>query len=133
MARSLTTDPVRYGSRYGSEPALPPGDPGPVCLAPRPSGRARSCSAACKQRAYRLRHRATAAPDLPGLAAELQRLGDRVAHTVYHCPTCDERDLGERRCPDCHHFCRALGLGGACPDCDRPGLIAELLGQEVPS
>ncbi len=133
MARSLAPDPVRYGSRYDSGPTMPPGRPCPACLAPRPSGRARYCSAACKQRAYRLRQRATQAPDLTGLAAELKRLGGLVAHTVYACLTCDERSLGERRSPDCQRFCRALGLGGACPDCDRPVLITELLGQEVPS
>jgi len=133
MARSLAADPVRYDSRYGSEPPLPPGRPCPACTAPVPSGRARYCSDACKQRAYRLRQRATEVPHLPDLAAALRRLGDLAAQTVYHCSTCDERSLGERRCPDCQRFCRALGLGGACPDCDRPVLITELLGQEVPS
>lgn len=132
MDRSLAATPVRDGSRDGSGPTTPPSHPGPACTAPVPSGRARSCSDACKQRAYRLRQRATAAPDLPGLAAALRRLGDLAVHTVYQCPTCEERYLGERRCPDCHRFCRALGLGGACPDCDRPVLIAELLGGEVP-
>jgi len=130
MDRSPTTT-VRYGSRYGSEPITPPVRPCPACTAPLPSVRARYCSDACKQRAYRLRHRAATAPDLPGLAAALRRLGHLGSHTVYECPRCQERYLGERRCPDCHRFCRALGLGGACPDCDRPLLIAELLGQEV--
>ncbi|MBA2449905.1 MAG: hypothetical protein M3513_15015 [Actinomycetota bacterium] len=130
MDRSPTTA-VRYGSRYGSGPTTPPSRLCPACTAPLRSGRARFCSGACKQRAYRLRQRAAAAPDLPALAAALRRLGDLVAHTVYECSTCDERYLGERRCPDCHRFCRALGPGGACPDCDRPVLLTELLGQEV--
>lgn len=123
--------PVRYGSRYAAGPTTPPHPACPACTAPLPAGRARYCSDACKQRAYRLRQRAIAAPDLTALAATLRRLGELAVHTVYECPTCDERYLGEQRCPDCHHFCRALGLGGPCPDCDRPVLIAELLGPEV--
>ena len=72
----------------------------------------------------------TTGPDVTPLTAELIRRGDRVAHTIYECPLCGERSLGERRCPDCHRFRRALGLGGACPECDQPILIAELLGRE---
>lgn len=123
--------PVRDGARDGSAPPAPRTRRCPVCAAPLASTRARYCSDACKQRAYRLRHGRPLAPDLTALAAELTRLGQRVAHTVYECPLCGERSLGERRCPDCHRFRRALGLGGACPDCDQPILVAELLGQEV--
>jgi hypothetical protein len=54
-----------------------------------------------------------------------------AAHTLYECGGCGERLLGERRCADCNLFCRALGLGGRCPECDQPLLLAELLGQEV--
>jgi hypothetical protein len=60
-----------------------------------------------------------------------KRRGDQGAHTVYACPVCDTRYLGERRCPDCNCFCRKLGPGGACPQCDEPILIDELLGKEV--
>jgi hypothetical protein len=59
-------------------------------------------------------------------------LGERLAHTLYECPTCGERYLGERRCPECNRFCRALGLGGPCPHCDEPVLLAELLDRAVP-
>ena len=38
--------------------------------------------------------------------------------TVYLCPTCDARFLGEQRCPDCNTFARRLGPGGSCPHCD---------------
>ncbi len=117
---------VRYGSRYGS-PTPPAARACPLCAAPLPSPRARYCSEACKQRAYRLRQAARTVPDLPTLARELQRLRARVAHTLYECPTCGERYLGVQRCPDCQHFCRALGLGGACPHCDQFILAAELL------
>jgi hypothetical protein len=39
--------------------------------------------------------------------------------------------VGQRRCPVCGLFCRALGLGGACPHCDELVLLTELLEPEV--
>ena len=51
--------------------------------------------------------------------------------TVYECTACGERLVGARRCPDCHLFCRALGPGGHCPECDAPILLADLLTTEV--
>src|SRR5256885_4772808 len=50
-----TGSPVRYGSRYGSEPAAGAEPQCLVCLTSLPSRRARYCSVACKQRAYRRR------------------------------------------------------------------------------
>lgn len=29
--------------------------------------------------------------------------------TVFECPECEARYLDERRCPDCHLFCRRIG------------------------
>ena len=118
--------PVRYGSCYG---AATPTDARrcPLCAALLPSPRARYCSEACKQRAYRLRQVQRAGPDPTALARELRRLQTLTAHTLYECPTCGERYLGVQRCPDCNRFCRALGLGGACPHCDEPLLITDLL------
>jgi hypothetical protein len=81
----------------------------------------------CKQRAYRLRQAARTRPALTALTRNLQRLRTPMAHTVYECPTCGERYLGVQRCPDCQHFCRALGLGGACPHCDELLLITDVL------
>ena len=46
------------------------------------------------------------------------------------CGNCGEQYVGERRCPECHTFTRALGLGGTCPDCDTPILLIDLLGEE---
>lgn len=127
--------PVRYGSRDGSrDDAATPGSADHrcrLCQVVIPSPRARYCSDACKQRAYRLRQLDLTSVDLDVLAADLRRRQVLVAHTVYECPTCDTRYLGERRCPDCHVFCRRLGLGGTCPDCDAPILLTELLGPEV--
>ena len=122
--------PVRYGSRYGSpDPTdAQPHRSCPVCQTPITSARARYCSDACKQRAYRLRQPDTTPVDLAALTADLRSRQALAARTVYECPTCEARFLGEQRCPDCHVFCRRLGLGGLCPHCDDPVTLAELLG-----
>ncbi len=129
---------VRYGSRYGSPDSTD--EQGttdvrgsrscPVCQATLTSRRARYCSDACKQRAYRLRQTDTSPLDLDALTADLRARQVLVTHTVYECPSCEARFLGDRRCPDCHVFCRRLGLGGLCPHCDDPVTLAELLGME---
>jgi hypothetical protein len=121
--------PVRDGSRDGSAARLADRRC-PLCAAALPSSRARYCSAACRQGAYRRRQDAPCV-QADVLAAELRRLGQLVARTVSECPTCGQRLLGARRCDDCQRFCRKLGLGGACPGCDEPILITELLGLEV--
>jgi hypothetical protein len=92
--------------------------------------RSRYCDDGCKQRAFRLRHRANTGVDLTTLRRDLQRRKVLVAHTIYECGTCGEQYVGERRCPDCHTFNKGLGLGGNCPDCDTPILLADLLGEE---
>ena len=104
-----------------------------VCHGAVRSGKARYCSRACQQRAYRLRQPSTTGPDEEALRQELQRRRVLVAHTVYECPACGERFLGARRCGECNRFCRALGLGGRCPDCDTLILLSELLDGEVPT
>jgi ssDNA-binding Zn-finger/Zn-ribbon topoisomerase 1 len=81
-------------------------------------GRQRYCSAACRQAGWRQRH-PTPLPLLP-------TRGPRVA-TVYECVECGTRYLGEQRCPDCQRFCRRLGPGGACPHCEEPVALADLL------
>ena len=117
-AAPRTENPVRYGSRYGCG----------LCQAPVPSTRARYCSDACRQRAYRLRQTGPAqAGDEPALTTELRRRHQRAAQRIYECPDCAQRFLGERRCPDCNLFCRGLGLGGRCPHCDELVLVSELL------
>jgi hypothetical protein len=123
---------VRYGSRYGSsDPATAPSRRScPVCQATLTSIRARYCSDACKQRAYRLRRPDRTPLDLDALAADLRSRRALVARTVYECPACETRLLGEQRCPACHVFCRRLGVGGPCPHCDDPVTLAELLDLE---
>jgi ribosomal protein L32 len=68
--------------------------------------------------------------ELTDLTTHLRRQGRLVAQTVYECPECDERYLGERRCPDCGIWCRRVGVGGTCPECDHPLLVAELLAED---
>ena len=114
--------PMRDGSRDGSGCL--------VCGGALSSSRARYCSRAHQQRAFRLRHQ-TSLPDLQRLRQELQRRRAVVAQTVYECQSCGQRLVGERRCPECNLFSRAIGLGGHCPECDTPLLLVDLLGEEV--
>lgn len=81
-------------------------------------GRQRYCSAACRQAGWRQRQ-PTPLPPLPARAPRLV--------TVYACPACDARYLGEQRGPKCHLFGRRVGPGGRCPHCDEPGALADLL------
>ena len=115
--------PVRDGPRDGQGACL-------VCGTALTSPRARYCSRAHQQRAFRLRQQPDL-PDLQRLRQDLQRRRAVTARTVYECPSCGERLVGERRCPTCHLFARAIGLGGHCPECDTPLLLADLLGEEV--
>ena len=122
-------EPIRDTSRDGSSVSSVPTCP--ICPAPLPSSRARYCSAACRQRSFRLRRIQLAAIDDRQLRAELRRRSALVAHTVYECSVCGERTVGDRRCAQDNLFCRALGLGGQCGSCDEPILLAELLELEV--
>ena len=122
--------PIRNASRNGSTEGHP-GVACPVCDRPLPRPRSTYCTDACRQRAFRLRHAVLTTSDERQLRADLRRRGTLVAHTVYECGHCGERLLGERRCPDCNVFGRALGLGGRCSDCDQPILLVELLDLEA--
>lgn len=121
------TTAVRDGWREGT----PAARSCVVCHAAMVSAKARYCSRACQQRAYRLRQAPAAAADAADLRQELVRRRRLVVHTIYECPVCGERFLGERRCGECHRFCRAVGLGGRCPDCDTLILVRDLLEEEV--
>lgn len=76
-----------------------------------PSGRRKFCSRGCRQAAWRERHPAP----LPPLPARAPRLA-----TVYECPECSTRYLGDQRCEDCGVFMRRIGPGAECPHCDQP-------------
>ncbi len=87
-----------------------------------PAGRRRFCSDACRQAAFRQRHRTSAT-----IIAVLARTQPTSrATTVYECPAGGTRFLGEQRCVECNVFCRRIGPGGACPHCEEPVAIADL-------
>ena len=125
-----STKAVRYGSRYAPPERLA-ARTCPMCNTVLATSRATYCSMACKQRAFRLRRQQPAPAEGTAVRQQLKRQQLLVAHTVYECPACQERLLGERRCPSCQLFCRALGVGGRCPECDQPILLDELLGVDL--
>ncbi|HEX5349636.1 MAG TPA: hypothetical protein VFW64_21455 [Pseudonocardiaceae bacterium] len=87
-----------------------------------PTGRQLHCSAACRKRVFRARHRRVVAVELAAAAPG----GARREHTVYECPDCGDRQLGVQRCAGCGLFGRAVGLGGACPGCGEPVTVGDL-------
>jgi hypothetical protein len=95
----------------------------PACGLPfTPAGRRRWCSDACRQAAWRHRHPASGPADAvlttpPGPARDA---------TIYQCPDCSQRYLGQQRCDDCGTFCHHIGPGGPCPHCDEPVAINDL-------
>jgi len=118
-----TDTPMREGSRDGQGGCL-------VCGKDTPSTRAKYCGRAHQQRTYRLRHQ-TPTADLTTVRKALQRRKALVAHTIYECGGCGEQFVGVRRCESCNLFCRAIGVGGSCPECDTPVLVGDLLGEGV--
>jgi hypothetical protein len=102
-----------------------------LCSRVLESSRSRYCSPAHRQRAFRLRRVKLDSLDERQLRAELRRRGALVAHTVYECSVCGERQVGVRRCEQDNVFTRALGLGGHCTECEQPILLGDLLELEV--
>lgn len=94
------------------------------CQAAVPAGRSRDyCSNRCRQAAYRRRSNPTRLP----LPAAPPAGRTRTDIGVYECPACNERMLGQRRCPDCNTFARRLGDGGCCTSCGEIITTNELL------
>ena len=124
--RESAANASRYGSRYPSSAETARACL--VCGAGLPSTRATYCSVACKQLAFRRRHRRPVSSEVTIVHQQLERHRQRVAHTIYECPRCQERYVGERRCSECQLYCKALGLGGQCQECDHIMLLTELLG-----
>jgi len=73
-----------------------------------------------------------AAQDLATVRRRLVQQGQLEAHTLFACPSCEARQLGQRRCADCQRFCRALGLAAVCTECGEPVLLTDLFNLEVP-
>jgi hypothetical protein len=86
-----------------------------------PTGRQKVCSAACRQALFRRRHAAT------GTRLVLPPHRSRRNGTIYECPVCKARYLGQQRCSECCVFCRRVGAGGPCPECGEPVAVADLL------
>jgi hypothetical protein len=81
-------------------------------------------------RAHRLRHQTVV--DLDAVTTALRRRSRLSASCAYECPSCQERYLGERRCPECNLWNRNLGLGGTCSGCDQVVVLAELIPELEP-
>ena len=94
-------------------------------------GRSIYCTPACRQRAFRLRHRPENRQALTALVTTLPRQQRLTDQTVYECPACSERFLGQRRCGDCNLMCRKVGLRGECSSCAEILTIADLLGADL--
>lgn len=90
-----------------------------------PAGRQKYCGEGCRARAYRRRRDAGRAPVV------VPKARPRKPVTVYACDDCGARAVGEQRCDDCGTFMRRVGIGGACPNCDEPISLNELLGEDV--
>jgi predicted RNA-binding Zn-ribbon protein involved in translation (DUF1610 family) len=116
---STPPDPTPSRDDHGTTPC-------PVCQRPfAPIGRQTYCSTACRKTAFRRRHQQ------PGPVITIPKIQPRREITVYECPDCGDRLLGEQRCPDCHTFARRVGVGGACPHCEQPVAVTDLLDQAV--
>jgi hypothetical protein len=101
----------------------------PVCASPfTPIRRQRYCTPACRQAAWRARHPDPATTPVTAVAARTPRRDI----TVYQCPECDVRQLGQQWCHDCHRPCARVDIGGLCPHCDQPITISDILGQHPP-
>jgi predicted amidophosphoribosyltransferase len=83
------------------------------------------CSSRCRRTAWRRRNAAPAPPAPPPAAG-------RKASTVYACPDCEARYLGEQWCYDCNTPCLRIGRGGLCPNCDEPVTIQQLIDTAQP-
>jgi len=119
--------PLGNARRYGSDPVYGPQRVCVVCGTLFSSARrARHCGPACRQRAFRLRQ-AAAETDTDAITVHLKQNHDLVANTVYECPTCETRLLGERRCLDCNMWCKRVGIGAGCPHCGDPVAVADLV------
>jgi hypothetical protein len=98
----------------------------PICNAAfTPIRRQRYCSPACRQAAWRARHPATVVA--PPVVVPPRT--SRRDITVYQCPECETRYLGEQWCHACNRPCTRVDLGGLCPHCDEPITFQDITDQ----
>ena len=90
-----------------------------------PTGRQQYCGTPCRKTAFRRRHQT------PSTTIVVPAARPRRPITVYECPSCGDRLLGEQRCHQCNAFTRRVGIGGPCPHCDEPVALSDLLDKEV--
>ena len=96
----------------------------PVCgTAFTPIRRQLYCTPTCRKAAWRARHPATQ----PTIT--VPPTSPRRAVTVYQCPECETRYLGQQWCHDCNQPCLRLGPGALCPHCEEPTTISDLTDQ----
>jgi hypothetical protein len=113
-----------------SDPNTPVTTPCPVCRSPfTPTRRQRYCTPACRQAAWRARHHTPA----PAPVVVLPPATRRRDITVYECPGCSTRRLGQQWCPDCTRPAARVDLGGLCPHCDEPITISDITTQHPQS
>ena len=97
----------------------------PACRQPFTSIRRQTyCTPACRQAAWRARH-----PQPRPAPTTIAPTTDRRAKTVYQCPECDSRYLGQQWYHDCNKPCARLAAGGLCPHCDEPVAISDIIEQ----
>jgi hypothetical protein len=94
-----------------------------------PIRRQRYCSPACRQAAWRARH--TDQATRPAIVVPPRT--NRRAITVYQCPECDSRQLGQQWCHDCNRPCARIDLGGLCPHCDEPVAVSDITSKHTPT
>jgi hypothetical protein len=123
-------------STAGHQPTLPPRGNTvstvacPVCASPfTPIRRQLYCTPACRQAAWRDR-RADSTPQ-PVVPAPPRT--HRRDVTVYQCPDCDTRYLGQQWCHDCTRPCTRVDLGGLCPECEEPVTISDITDRRASS
>jgi hypothetical protein len=109
-------------SRHRATAAIPC----PVCAtAFTPIRRQTYCTPACRQAAWRTRHHDAA----PAPVVVLPPRTRRRDITIYECPGCATRRLGQQWCPDCNQPATRIDLGGLCPNCDEPITISDITDQ----
>ena len=116
----MTQPPIPIQTRHQRQPVGPSRDDTatrtcPVCQRSfTATGRQTYCGSPCRKTAFRRRHQQ------PLAAITVPAARPRREFTIYECPSCEDRLLGEQRCPTCGIFARRVDIGGPCPHCDQP-------------